>query len=437
VRIHNDEAAAGSARAFDAAAYTVGRDIVFGRGQYAPDTTAGKRMLAHELAHVVQQSQGAARQIQRRLVAFGRRPDVYALLGLIRPPSGLNLFLDTTVDQVQIAGSLPGTPSSPSLRSQLTTIINHPVQDAEIVVQPGVSGVGPFGGFPVPADLTFRTVQWIYIDDILALEAGAPGNGVAKAAHEIQESFVAHGAVPKAGTSQYPAAHRAAVEAESDVTTELVGPGRHIAESRQTLLETASGSIDWRCFDEKCRRYAEDFEDYYLVYESSSIASVKHVRRVPPFLVTSLRIDGFGPGSAVLPFIASITIRKAAAAVAANPLSTVLIEGYSDPPAGGASMLGLAEAVLASLDQDRADAVRHAMHAAGVDLARMHSIGRGPVSFVADPDPYISSFSRMVMITVRRPEEISDLLGRAPLVAGGARSMGEPQSAGGDKHEIG
>jgi len=55
VRIHTGEAAAGSARAVDALAYTVGSDVVFGAGQYAPETPAGRRLIAHELTHVVQQ----------------------------------------------------------------------------------------------------------------------------------------------------------------------------------------------------------------------------------------------------------------------------------------------------------------------------------------------------------------------------------------------
>jgi hypothetical protein len=56
VRVHADQKAADSARAVDALAYTVGRDIVFDAGQYAPQTRTGRRLLAHELAHVVQQS---------------------------------------------------------------------------------------------------------------------------------------------------------------------------------------------------------------------------------------------------------------------------------------------------------------------------------------------------------------------------------------------
>ncbi|MGW1944919.1 eCIS core domain-containing protein [Streptomyces sp. NPDC001940] len=55
VRIHTDGRAGTSARAVNAVAYTVGSHIVFASGAYAPGTPAGRRLLAHELAHVVQQ----------------------------------------------------------------------------------------------------------------------------------------------------------------------------------------------------------------------------------------------------------------------------------------------------------------------------------------------------------------------------------------------
>jgi len=54
VRVHTDARAADSARAVNARAYTVGRDIVFGRGEYAPESDGGRRVLAHELTHVAQ-----------------------------------------------------------------------------------------------------------------------------------------------------------------------------------------------------------------------------------------------------------------------------------------------------------------------------------------------------------------------------------------------
>lgn len=77
VRVHVGGLADQSARDVNANAYAVGHDLVFGPGRFAPDTHAGRRLLAHELAHVVQQTQPgfagrAMRQVQR---------DRYEMLG--------------------------------------------------------------------------------------------------------------------------------------------------------------------------------------------------------------------------------------------------------------------------------------------------------------------------------------------------------------------
>ncbi|NUU16768.1 DUF4157 domain-containing protein [Cellulomonas humilata] len=58
VRVHTDSAAADSAAAVGAHAYTVGRDVVFQRDAYDPQSQAGRTTLAHELTHVVQQRSG-------------------------------------------------------------------------------------------------------------------------------------------------------------------------------------------------------------------------------------------------------------------------------------------------------------------------------------------------------------------------------------------
>lgn len=55
VRVHSDATAAESARSVNALAYTVGSHVAFDQGQYRPDTSTGKQLLAHELTHVVQQ----------------------------------------------------------------------------------------------------------------------------------------------------------------------------------------------------------------------------------------------------------------------------------------------------------------------------------------------------------------------------------------------
>ncbi|MDX6576016.1 MAG: hypothetical protein QOE96_1969 [Blastocatellia bacterium] len=58
VRIHTGPRATESAQGVRARAYTVGHDVVFGSGEYAPETMAGRKLLAHELTHVVQQRPG-------------------------------------------------------------------------------------------------------------------------------------------------------------------------------------------------------------------------------------------------------------------------------------------------------------------------------------------------------------------------------------------
>lgn len=69
VRVHSDARAAESARAVNALAYTVGRDVVFGARQYAPEDSGGRRLLAHELTHVVQQ--GPALRATQTTLALG------------------------------------------------------------------------------------------------------------------------------------------------------------------------------------------------------------------------------------------------------------------------------------------------------------------------------------------------------------------------------
>lgn len=65
VRIHTDRQSAELARAVTARAFTLGPNIVFAAGQYAPGTREGQRLLVHELTHVVQQGLGAQPNIQR------------------------------------------------------------------------------------------------------------------------------------------------------------------------------------------------------------------------------------------------------------------------------------------------------------------------------------------------------------------------------------
>ncbi len=105
VRVHSDAAAARSALDVNAQAYTVGHDIVFAAGRFAPRANEGRRLLAHELTHVVQQ--GAMGQaLQRQKSQQRKRP------GSINGPVYEKKVLDTHIWPSALAsiGWLKGTP---------------------------------------------------------------------------------------------------------------------------------------------------------------------------------------------------------------------------------------------------------------------------------------------------------------------------------------
>jgi hypothetical protein len=66
VRVFHDGAAARATEMVGATAFTLGSNVYFGPGQFAPDSPEGRRLLAHELTHVVQQSQGLRRGVIQR-----------------------------------------------------------------------------------------------------------------------------------------------------------------------------------------------------------------------------------------------------------------------------------------------------------------------------------------------------------------------------------
>jgi hypothetical protein len=71
VRVHNDVSAATAARRANARAYTAGTHLVFGAGEFAPDGSEGRRLLAHELAHVVQQRGKTTQLANGKALSYG------------------------------------------------------------------------------------------------------------------------------------------------------------------------------------------------------------------------------------------------------------------------------------------------------------------------------------------------------------------------------
>jgi hypothetical protein len=105
VRVHTDPEAAASARAVDAHAYTVGEDIVFDSGRYDASSPAGQQLLAHELAHTIQQ-----RGLQR------------SSTGVSLPSSTEDRHLEHEADELAAAALRGGAPKADAVKTK-----SHPV----------------------------------------------------------------------------------------------------------------------------------------------------------------------------------------------------------------------------------------------------------------------------------------------------------------------
>ncbi len=117
VKMHTDSAASQSAQSIKALAYTSGNNIVFNNGQYSPHTDFGKRLLGHELTHVVQQRSGIhSKTIQCQGASYIKKitvhltpPETADLEWSGTPPAGLDHFPVSTGKGYSDPGDPPGT----------------------------------------------------------------------------------------------------------------------------------------------------------------------------------------------------------------------------------------------------------------------------------------------------------------------------------------
>jgi hypothetical protein len=320
VRVHTGSSAGQSARDLNAQAYTVGHNMVFAAGRFAPGTREGQRLIAHELAHVVQQSDSNRMSASQSRVALGLstlptpliqrkllvkdKPSpkhIRALFDLLEWPSGLTLKYDPKSEEVSISAARAEPPSL-ALRLRLEEIIDDPHQHSELRLGGPRQGVS-FGKFPDPGSL----IQEIDIENLTRLEAGASGNGVAILFHEIIENYHAH-----AGRD-YEESHEPALEAERQAAGELVRPGGRVA---RALVDKGKGVIRW----------VHDYEQYFLVYDRALKTDVViNSRRSSRVNVGTFAIDGFARGSDAVPPAAQPVIAAVANAMRTSPAATVRI----------------------------------------------------------------------------------------------------------------
>jgi len=102
-RVHTDSRAAATANSIQAKAFTVGSNIAFAAGRYAPHSHEGRHLLAHELTHVVQQSPVISRSCKKP-EAVNDRNDLNALLNEILPSIGLLADINRTVQLHELFG---------------------------------------------------------------------------------------------------------------------------------------------------------------------------------------------------------------------------------------------------------------------------------------------------------------------------------------------
>jgi hypothetical protein len=166
VRIHTDSKASQSARAVNARAYTVGRDIVFEKGQYAPMGPEGGLLLAHELAHVTQQygsssSSAGNEAVSARDITGAAAASVSAGKGnaagdLDRTPAGPTLF--RKVGSVTCAANAFGAPDDPrtALEAVDPLAVDLANQAADALA---TDATDVLSGIPGSPSVTFQSYQ--------------------------------------------------------------------------------------------------------------------------------------------------------------------------------------------------------------------------------------------------------------------------------------
>jgi len=152
VRLHTDSVAARLTHSFSAKAFTIGSDIAFGAGQYRPDSIAGDALLAHELAHAIQQGGGAQGAtgplpIEPAGGALERQADT-AAARVVRSLWSAHGVEDNAAISKPITGATTGlrlqrcsdksptpapAPAPPSPQDQMREVLRQVLQDHSIV----------------------------------------------------------------------------------------------------------------------------------------------------------------------------------------------------------------------------------------------------------------------------------------------------------------
>ncbi len=161
VRVHTDDRAAESALAVNALAYTDGREMVFGAGLYRQGTSEGKRLIAHELTHVVQQSNPGSSGTTGALEAEAHAVGDHASAGHEVSIAGTARRGALQMDEASAEGEAIVTIAKENGRIAVVLVRNGKIVQgyAEIVPPPGVSAADAVNNHLVEAKTTETTAR--------------------------------------------------------------------------------------------------------------------------------------------------------------------------------------------------------------------------------------------------------------------------------------
>lgn len=280
VRIHSDHAANESARSLGARAYTSDRHIFFASGEYQPSTREGRQLLAHELAHVVQQShvpqQGrphtlatslsrvSSRQVQRKLNVTGDTAGFAAMANSIITVQSqvvVSSAGEVSLRSTDVQG--PPTREQQELVTVLQRVIGDPTTTAIQFIHGATSTTPAHRSVLIGA---YATAQ-IDLDDVAALGSGLGGTTTATAlVHEITEQYrrQVHG-------EAFAPAHRAGERAEEVMSGAI--RGTHTV--RQINPTTVEITVPWTYPDGRV-------VDVVMTVANGNVTNVtRNVRRTP------------------------------------------------------------------------------------------------------------------------------------------------------------
>jgi hypothetical protein len=207
VRVHRDALAAESARAVSALAYTVGNHVVFGAGRYSPGTTEGRRLLAHELAHVFQQGfmpaaslkrsttrppfEAGPGLLQRKLVATGSTADFAAMVNRIIGVQN-EIRISATGEVSVAATNVVGPPTRDAL--ELLATIRTVIGDAKTTTIEFIHGATSVRATDRSVIVGNYALGRVDLDDVAAFgfessHSRMGDNAAVQLIHEITEQY--------------------------------------------------------------------------------------------------------------------------------------------------------------------------------------------------------------------------------------------------------